>query len=195
MKLLISATLSILIALIPAAAVADQVAPLDAMLQDSRVMSRHLQSDEYTIRETVIFEDGTEAILEYPDFEALKAASRQDPVKAARAANIAGCTYFGTSQGSSWTNCQVRGSTLNIFIAYRIDYNIDRYGRARITRNWDEQARSNTGSLSPMGFSKPSASAVTYKVAWTSYLGAPSWIYTLAVSINSAGGANVQLYT
>ena len=79
-------------------------------------------------------------------------------------------------------------------MAYRINFTVNGSGSTWITNYWDEQASSLTGSVSPIGFSKPSAATLTYKASWTFYLGAPSQIYTLAVTVERWGYANVRLY-
>ena len=52
-------------------------------------------------------------------------------------------------------------------MAYRINFTVNGSGSTWITNYWDEQASSLTGSVSPIGFNKPSAATLTYKASWT----------------------------
>ena len=48
-------------------------------------------------------------------------------------------------------------------MAYRINFTVNGSGSTWITNYWDEQASSLTGSVSPIGFNKPSAATLTDK--------------------------------
>ncbi len=171
--------------------------------------SVEVSKSDYFITTRNTFKDGSVSETVAPDFEAMRVAAEASGTKAAgsfsvpnptgnvaaKAGSVSQCVYTYSTYIITYKNCVVKGSNINVGIQHRLDYSKTRTGTRSITKYWDQQVQSYTGSISPIGFHKVNGYSLTYKTTWTmAYVGAPSQIYTLSSQVTTGGGLSVQLY-